>query len=70
MNLATASGIVASIVPSDPTSGIAVVATAVLTLFIAVMTFLAVAPLVSTEWAERLGTVSDAGSSLETNEAD
>lgn len=70
MSLTTAGGIVASIVPFDPTFGITIVATAVLTLFILTMVFLAVAPLVSDGWTEQLGTRSSGGSSLETNNAD
>lgn len=53
MTLAT-SGIVASIVPFDPTIGISAVAALMLTVFVLVMVFLAVAPIVSSSWADQL----------------
>lgn len=53
MSLVT-SGIVASIVPSGLTGSIAALATVVLALFVGAMVFLAVAPIVSDAWADRL----------------
>ncbi|WP_306052939.1 hypothetical protein [Natronococcus wangiae] len=67
MSLLTTGGIVASIVPFDPTFGIAVVATAMLSLFVLVMVFPAVAPLVSSTWAEPRESAASGGFSLEAN---
>ena len=47
-----AHAITASIVPFDPTVGIAVVASVVLVGIVAFMVYLAVAPMVSDSWAE------------------
>ncbi|SDQ27700.1 hypothetical protein [Natronobacterium texcoconense] len=61
----------ASIVPFDPTVGVTVVASIMLTVFVAAMTFLALAPVVSEKWSQQLGGAAS-GPSLETeaNEAD
>ncbi|EMA32173.1 hypothetical protein C445_12701 [Halobiforma lacisalsi AJ5] len=66
------SSVPASIVPFDPTIGVAAVASIMLTVFIAAMTFLALAPVVSETWNERLTGSPQGGPSLEaeTNEAD
>lgn len=61
MTLAT-SGIVASIVPFDPTVGITVVATVALTVFMLAMVFFAVAPLVSSSWEEQFSAPSSTAS--------
>lgn len=60
MTLAT-SGIVASIVPFDPTVGITAVASVALALFMFVMVFFAVAPLVSSTWEEQFAATSASG---------
>ncbi|ELY58632.1 hypothetical protein [Natronolimnohabitans innermongolicus] len=49
MSLAS-SGLVASIVPFEPTLGIAAVASVMLTVFVIAMIAFAVAPLVSSSW--------------------
>ena len=56
----------------DPTFAITVVASAALTIFIAFITFLALAPVVSEKWTEQLHATPAGGPSLETeaNEAD
>ena len=52
-------GIVASIVPFSLTFGITAVATAMVAVFVLGMVFLALAPVVSTSWADQLsGTTS------------
>lgn len=64
MTLATG-GIVASIVPFDPTVGITVAATAMLAVFMLAMLFFALAPVVSSTWDEQLSapsTPTNAGS--------
>jgi hypothetical protein len=65
MTLATASGITASIVPFDLTAGIATVASVMLGLFVLVMVYLAVAPIVSSEWAGRGDATAPARSAAE-----
>ena len=55
-----------SIVPTDPTIGIAIVATVMLTISIIVMMYLTFSPSVPDEWAENVGQKR----SLEANEAD
>ncbi|EMA31049.1 hypothetical protein [Halobiforma nitratireducens] len=66
--------VAASIVPFDPTAGVAVVASVMLTVFIAAMTFLALAPAVSEKWGDQLIGTGQGGPSLdtgiETNESD
>ncbi|WP_306056261.1 hypothetical protein [Natronococcus wangiae] len=72
MSPVTPGGIVASIVPFDPTVGITVVATVMLSVFVLATVFFAIAPLVSSSWTEQPGAASSGGSSLEAdaNEAD
>ncbi|RQH02030.1 hypothetical protein [Natrarchaeobius oligotrophus] len=62
--------VASSIVPFDPTIAIAAVASTMLVVFVAVMTFLAIAPLVSSTWTEQLDASQAGSASLETNEAD
>lgn len=74
MSLVTTGGIVSSIVPFDPTIGITAVATVMLALFVLMMIFPAVAPLVSSTWAEQLespssGRPSPAANGGETDES-
>lgn len=52
----TAASIAPNIVAFDATYGVTVVATAMLALFMVMMVFLAVAPIVSSKWSEQLGT--------------
>ncbi|ELY56718.1 hypothetical protein C491_11965 [Natronococcus amylolyticus DSM 10524] len=52
----TAASIASNIVAFDATYGVTVVATAMLALFMVMMVFLAVAPIVSSKWSEQLGT--------------
>ncbi|WP_081655506.1 hypothetical protein [Halopiger goleimassiliensis] len=69
--MSLASVALASIVPTDLTGAIAVVACAFLVLFVAFVVFLALAPVVSETWTERLH-ATPGGSALEAeaNEAD
>ncbi|MFC4439094.1 MULTISPECIES: hypothetical protein [Natrialbaceae] len=67
MSLVTTGGTVASIVPFDPTIGITAVATVMLALFVLMMVFPAVAPLVSSTWAEQLESPSSSRPSPEAN---
>ncbi|RQG95216.1 hypothetical protein [Natrarchaeobius chitinivorans] len=62
--------VVSSIAPFDPTIAITAIASVALVVFVGIMVFLAVAPIVSSTWTERLGGTTSAGSSLEPNEAD
>ncbi|MXV63583.1 hypothetical protein GS429_16265 [Natronorubrum sp. JWXQ-INN-674] len=57
MTLAS-SGIGASIVLFNLTAGVTVVASVMLTVFVLAMVFLAVAPLVSSSWADQLNAPS------------
>ncbi|MFC4543927.1 hypothetical protein ACFO5R_18530 [Halosolutus amylolyticus] len=65
-------GLAASIVPSSPTGAIAIVASVMLTITVAVFAFLAIAPLLSETWTEQLNATPNGGPSIEqtTNEAD
>lgn len=68
MTLAS-SGVVASIVPFDPTVGITVVATVMLAAFMLAMVFFALAPVVSDTWADQLS-ATNASSSAATSSAE
>ena len=70
MSLVTTGGIVASIVPFDPTIGVTAVATVMLTLFVLAMVFPAVAPLFSSTWGEQLDPNASRGSSPEASEVE
>ena len=61
MTLATGS-VVSSIVPFDPAVGITVVATVMLAVFMLAMVFFALAPLVSSSWADQLSASSPTSS--------
>lgn len=64
-------GIALSIVPSTPSGAIAIAASVMLALFIAIFVFLSLAPLVSETWTEQLSAQSDGGPSIEdTTDAD
>ncbi|MFP8951362.1 hypothetical protein ACLI4Z_00115 [Natrialbaceae archaeon A-arb3/5] len=65
-----ASIVTSSIVPFDPTIAIAGVASVMLTLFVVVMVFLALAPTVSSTWTDQLGASPDANAAIDANEAD
>lgn len=67
-----ASIVASSLVPFDPTIAIAGVASVALTLFAAFIVFLALAPVVSDTWTERLHATPAGGSTLdvEPSEAD
>ena len=64
--------VASSIAPFDPTIAIAGVAGVALTIFVAVLTFIALAPVVSANWSEQLHATPNGGPSLEAepNEAD
>ena len=64
--------VASSIAPFDPTIAIAGVAGVALTIFVAILAFIALAPVVSATWSEQLHATPNAGPSLETepNEAD
>ena len=64
------SPLMAELVSFDPTVGITVVASIMLVLFMSVMVFLALAPVVSAEWAEKLNAVSDGNPGADANTAD
>ncbi|WP_049922626.1 hypothetical protein [Halopiger djelfimassiliensis] len=70
MSLATASGIVSSIVPFDLTVGLVALASVMLAIFVLAMVFFAVAPLVSSTWADRLSAEPTSGPSLDASNAD
>ena len=55
-------GLVTSIVPFDPVVGITVVATVMLAVFMLAMVFFALAPLVSSSWADQLSATSPTAS--------
>lgn len=59
----------ASIVPFEPTVAIAAIVIAALTLVVAFVTFLALAPALSADWAERLH-ATPTSTGVEANEAD
>ena len=65
MTLATVSGIVASIVAVSLISSVATVASAVVALFVLAMVGLAVAPLVSSDWATQSTPASSASTGAE-----
>jgi len=54
--------VVASLVPSTLSGGIAVVASIMVALFVAAFVFLAVAPIVSETWTEQLAAPQDSSS--------
>ncbi|AFZ72326.1 hypothetical protein [Natronobacterium gregoryi] len=60
----------ASIVPFDPTVGVAVVASVMVTVFVAVMAFLALAPIVSEKWSKQLAATGRPSLETEAGDAD
>ncbi|THE66769.1 hypothetical protein D8Y22_01220 [Salinadaptatus halalkaliphilus] len=65
-----ASIVTASIVPFDPTIAIAGVASIFLALFVAFVTFLALAPVISETWTEQLHATPNDGPTLEADVGD
>lgn len=61
-----------SIVPSTPSGAVAIVASVMLAVFVAIFTFLALAPTVSETWTEQLSAPTNDSPSIEqsANDAD
>ncbi|ELY99217.1 hypothetical protein [Natrialba asiatica] len=62
--------IVSSIVPFDPVIGFTIVAGAMLTVFVATMVVLALAPVVSNSWTDRVVSSAQGGPSIDPTDAD
>ena len=62
--------VASSIAPFDPTIAIAGVAGVALTIFVAILAFIALAPVVSANWSEQLHATPNGGPSLEAEPSD